>query len=106
MRILVTFAVEAEFAPWRKLRKFNRIDYEDLRLYRTKIADSEITVLLTGVGNQSAARAMDLMMRITSTCAFRADLQERFIRRWYQETLSLREWFVPSFNTQTCNPTL
>jgi adenosylhomocysteine nucleosidase len=64
MRILVTFAVEAEFAPWRKLRKFNRIDYEDLRLYRAKIADSEITVLLTGMGNQAAARAMDLMMKM------------------------------------------
>lgn len=64
MRILVTFAVDAEFAPWRKLRKFNRIDYEDLRLWRTTVADHEITVLLTGVGKQAAARAMDLMMRM------------------------------------------
>src|SRR5271165_5873177 len=64
MRILVTFAVDAEFAPWRKLRTFQRIDYEDLRLWRTSMEGNEITVLLTGMGNQSAARAMDLMMRM------------------------------------------
>jgi nucleoside phosphorylase len=64
MRVLVTFAVDAEFAPWRKLRQFHRIDYDGLRLWRTKIADGEITVLLTGMGKQAAARAMDLMMRM------------------------------------------
>jgi nucleoside phosphorylase len=64
MRVLVTFAVDAEFAPWRKLRKFHRIDCEDLRLWRTNVAGNEITVLLTGMGKQAAAHAMDLMMRM------------------------------------------
>jgi nucleoside phosphorylase len=64
MRVLVTFAVDAEFAPWRKLRKFQRIDYEELRLWRTNLAGNDVTVLLTGIGQQSAARAMDLMMRM------------------------------------------
>lgn len=64
MRVLVTFAVDAEFAGWRKLRKFQRIDYEDLRLFRTNLGGNEITVLLTGVGKQAASRAMDLMMRM------------------------------------------
>lgn len=64
MRVLVTFAVEAEFAAWRKLRHFRRIDYDGLRLWRTRIEEGEITVLLTGMGTQAAGRTMDLMMRM------------------------------------------
>ncbi len=64
MRVLVTFAVDPEFAPWRKLRKFHRIEYEELQLWRTNAGSSEITVLLTGMGGQAAGRAMDLMMRM------------------------------------------
>ena len=62
MRVLVTFAVDAEFAPWRKLRKFRSIDYDGLRLWRTTAGSADITVLVTGVGTQSAAQAMGLMM--------------------------------------------
>jgi adenosylhomocysteine nucleosidase len=64
MKVLVTFAVEAEFAAWRKLRTFNLIDYQGLKLRRTRIGETEVTVLITGVGAQSAAQAMDLMMRM------------------------------------------
>jgi adenosylhomocysteine nucleosidase len=64
MRVLVTFAVEAEFAAWRKLRAFNLIDYQGLKLRRTKIGAAEVTILITGVGAQAAAQAMDLMMRM------------------------------------------
>jgi nucleoside phosphorylase len=64
MRVLVTFAVEAEFAAWRKLHAFNLIDYQGLKLRRTTLGATEITVLITGVGAQAAAQAMDLMMRM------------------------------------------
>jgi len=64
MKVLVTFAVEAEFAAWRRLRAFNLIDYQGLKLRRTKIGAAEVTVLITGVGSQAAALAMDLMMRM------------------------------------------
>jgi adenosylhomocysteine nucleosidase len=64
MKVLVTFAVEAEFAAWRKLRAFNLIDYRGLKLRKTVIGAAEITVLITGVGAQAAAQAMDLMMRM------------------------------------------
>ncbi|HWY05653.1 MAG TPA: hypothetical protein VNY24_02265 [Candidatus Acidoferrales bacterium] len=64
MKVLVTFAVEAEFAAWRKLRAFNQIDYQGLRLRRAKVGTAEVTVLITGVGTQAAAQAMDLMMRM------------------------------------------
>ncbi|HUL32676.1 MAG TPA: hypothetical protein VL128_02225 [Candidatus Eisenbacteria bacterium] len=62
MRVLVTFAVEREFAPWRKLRPFNLLDYEGLKLRKTRIGPAEIYVLITGVGAQAASRSMDLMM--------------------------------------------
>lgn len=64
MRVLVTFAIEAEFAPWRKLRRFRSIDYDGLRLWKTNAGDAQITALLTGVGAQSAAQAMGLMMKM------------------------------------------
>src|SRR5947208_16700391 len=62
MRILVTFAVEAEFAPWRASRKFDRQKAPGLQLWKTVIGDSEIFVVLTGIGDISA-NVMDLMMR-------------------------------------------
>ena len=64
MNILVTFAVDAEFAPWRKLRQFRSIDCDGLPLRRTNIGESEVTVLLTGMGGQSAVQAMGLMMNM------------------------------------------
>jgi nucleoside phosphorylase len=64
MKVLVTFAVEAEFAGWRKLRSFNFIDYLGLKLWRTDIGGAELTVLITGIGARAASHAMDLMMRM------------------------------------------
>jgi len=64
MRVLVTFAVDAEFAPWRKLRHFSSINYDGLQLWKTKVAGADIVALLTGVGTQSSAQAMGLMMKM------------------------------------------
>ena len=54
MRILVTFAVEAEFAPWRRLRRFQKSDACGTDCFSTKIDDNEIDVLLTGIGCRRA----------------------------------------------------
>ena len=62
--MLVTFAVEAEFAAWQKLRAFNLLDYQGLKLRRAKIGEVEVLVLITGVGSQAAAQTMDLMLRM------------------------------------------
>jgi nucleoside phosphorylase len=66
MRILVTFAVEAEFAPWRAVRTFERQNAEGLTLWKSDISDSEIFVVLTGIGNHSAY-VMDLTMRMMNS---------------------------------------
>lgn len=62
--MLVTFAVDAEFAPWRKLRSFSFIDFDGLRLWRTQAGNARITALLTGVGTEASSRAMGLMMKM------------------------------------------
>lgn len=64
MRVLLTFAVDEEFAPWRKLRSFRFIDYDGLQLWHTSVGGSEITVMVTGMGTEAAAQAMGLMMRM------------------------------------------
>ncbi len=49
MKILVTFAVDAEFAPWRKRHEFRRM--QSLRgFYAASVKDLEVCVLLTGMG--------------------------------------------------------
>lgn len=54
MRVLVTFAVDAEFVPWRKLRKFEKLTAEGLDSYSTGMSGAEIKVLLTGIGGKKA----------------------------------------------------
>ena len=54
MKVLVTFAVEAEFAPWRKLRQFSQSNLGDIRAYSAQMRDGELIVLLTGVGGRRA----------------------------------------------------
>lgn len=66
MRILVTFAVEPEFAPWRARRHFDRQDVLGLKLWKSFVGDSEIFVALTGIGD-AAARVMDILMRMTNS---------------------------------------
>jgi nucleoside phosphorylase len=66
MRILVTFAVEAEFAPWRASRKFDRQNAEGLDLWKSFIGNSEILVVLTGIGDNSAS-IMELMLRVANS---------------------------------------
>jgi len=54
MKILITFAVEAEFAPWRNMRQFSESAAAGVKIYATQIANTELTVLLTGVGGRKA----------------------------------------------------
>jgi len=54
VRILVTFAVDAEFAPWRKIRGFSENDDEKNQWYTARFGEVEADVLLTGIGGRSA----------------------------------------------------
>jgi nucleoside phosphorylase len=65
MRILVTFAVEAEFAPWRSIRNFTRQEAPGLSLWKSVIAGSDVFVVLTGIGDHSGS-VLDLMLRVAN----------------------------------------
>ena len=54
MKILVTFALETEFSPWRALREFRTVQWGDAEVYRTHIGAAEVVVLLTGAGPKQA----------------------------------------------------
>jgi len=54
MKILVTFALENEFAPWRALREFRAVQWGDAEVYRAQIGAAEVVVLLTGAGPKQA----------------------------------------------------
>jgi len=54
MRILVTFAVDAEFAPWRRLRHFEKHTDGSAEFFAARIGGTDVNVLLTGVGGKRA----------------------------------------------------
>jgi adenosylhomocysteine nucleosidase len=52
MRILVTFAVDAEFAPWRKLRPFRNASAAGTAYFTSQAGNAAIDVVLTGMGGK------------------------------------------------------
>jgi nucleoside phosphorylase len=61
LKILVTFAIEHEFAPWRKLRNFRPGTWGAAKAFFTDIGDAEVGVVLTGVGpRQAGLRASEV----------------------------------------------
>lgn len=61
MKILVTFALENEFAPWRKLRKFKRVSVDSWdKTFAARVGQADVRVILTGAGRFASQRAMDL----------------------------------------------
>ncbi|MGB9243227.1 MAG: hypothetical protein WCC03_07745 [Candidatus Acidiferrales bacterium] len=58
MKILVTFALENEFAPWRALHKFRETTWGKADVFSTEINGADVRVLLTGVGQRPAKLAL------------------------------------------------
>jgi adenosylhomocysteine nucleosidase len=73
MRVLVTFAVDAEFAPWRKLRKFRKASSKRYQSssYVGEIGDHLIEVILTGIGKAACQAAL---IEIDATASKKPDL--------------------------------
>jgi adenosylhomocysteine nucleosidase len=67
MRILVTFAVRAEFSRWRSRHPFVPYEFEnwekrrDFELFKANFGSNEVTVLLTGIGGENADKAMQTL---------------------------------------------
>ncbi len=70
MRVLVTFAVEAEFAPWRRRHAFRRKEHvhgnhragSDV-WYSSRIDDLQLDVYLTGVGWKGARTILSSLLK-------------------------------------------
>lgn len=62
MRILVTFAVEVEFAPWRKLRNFEEVRSGNVRLQRAQIGRAQVDFVVTGMGVENATRVVNTVL--------------------------------------------
>jgi adenosylhomocysteine nucleosidase len=59
VRALVTFALQNEFGPWRKLRRFKRVPASDLdEVFVTQIGNIDVHAIVTGVGRFATERAM------------------------------------------------
>jgi adenosylhomocysteine nucleosidase len=64
MRVLITFAVPAEFASWKKRHRFSRranmpagLDLARCPMFQTRVGKTEVLVALTGIGPIRARRA-------------------------------------------------
>ena len=62
MRILVTFAVEAEFAPWRSLRNMAALNVGDVKINQAQIGRANVDFVVTGMGMENALRAANIVM--------------------------------------------
>ncbi len=62
MRVLVTFAIESEFAPWRRMHDFRRVAVSQPSIYEARISSADVRVLLTGIGAQHARRAVQIAL--------------------------------------------
>lgn len=62
MRILVTFAVEAEFAPWHKLRDLRANKVGDISVFQAQIGRASVDFVVTGMGGQNARRVANVVM--------------------------------------------
>jgi len=57
LQLLVAFALEMEFAPWRRARKFARVSYGP-STYEAQVGESSVLVVVMGMGPRAAKQAM------------------------------------------------
>jgi nucleoside phosphorylase len=58
LKISITFAVEPEFAHWRRLRTFERIAGLPFAAYETDMESAQLRAVLTGMGPEHARRVV------------------------------------------------
>ena len=65
MNVLITYAVDPEFAPWCKLIDFENISAGDFQVHRASLGPVKADFLVTGMGSEHAARAIEAMKSST-----------------------------------------
>jgi adenosylhomocysteine nucleosidase len=62
MKVLVTYAVEAEFAPWRRLRDLEKVQIGGVEVQRAEVGRATVDFLVTGMGAANARRAVEAVV--------------------------------------------
>ena len=62
MRVLVTFAVDAEFAPWRKLRNCEARTIDGISVFQAKVGRATVDFVITGIGVKNAERVTRIIL--------------------------------------------
>jgi nucleoside phosphorylase len=79
VNILVAYAVDPEFGPWRKLRKFREVAAGDFTIQRTEISRATVDFVVSGMGPGFALRAMQAVdlptYAICVACGFAGSLR-------------------------------
>jgi adenosylhomocysteine nucleosidase len=61
--VAATFALDAEFAPWRRRRPFRQCANQPVPVYETRIGDARLRVVLTGIGRRAATAAAAMVFQ-------------------------------------------
>lgn len=67
MNILVTYAVEAEFAPWLALNMEN-VNVGNVILHRARLGQATVDFVITGMGAANATRVADSLISKAYSC--------------------------------------
>lgn len=62
MKVLVTYAVEAEFAPWRRLRDLEKVEVGGVAASRVQVGRATIDFVATGIGATNAQHAAEAII--------------------------------------------
>lgn len=64
MKLLVAYALDPEFDPWRKRLRTEKIAVRDVTLHRAEIGGARVDFVVTGMGREHAARTMAALVDI------------------------------------------
>ena len=62
MKVLIIYAVEAEFAPWRRLRTLEKVEINGIEMHRAQVGRAMVDFLVTGMGATNAQRAAEAII--------------------------------------------
>lgn len=62
MKVLVTYAVEAEFAPWRRLRDFEKVEIGGAAANQAQVGRATVDFVATGIGATKAERLAEAVI--------------------------------------------
>jgi adenosylhomocysteine nucleosidase len=68
LKIVVTFAVAAEFDPWRRMSRFEAVPKNGLPTYSVRIGDAEVHAVITGIGTRSVGNEFQNLFADADFC--------------------------------------